>query len=142
MSRRSALAATLLAVVPLAGCAGLEDATRDVAGEVRSQAEGRVDEAMQDRLADVRERFGGAVDVDRVCALVADDRLSAGERGRLEVAVELGEALGLPAEVTTAARTVLDATDGATTRVDDLSRACAEVGARLEGTSAPSPDTR
>lgn len=126
----------LPAAVALAGCGGdLETRTRDAASEVRSQAEGRIDEALQARLDDARERFGGTVDVDRVCELVADDRLTASERGRLGVAVELGEAFGLPADVTTAARTVLEATDGATTRVEDLSAACADVGARITDTS-------
>lgn len=125
--------ATLVVAVALAGCGGdLETRTREAADEVRSQAEGRVDDALRERLDEARERFGGAVDVDRVCELVADERLTAGERGRLEVAVELGEALGLPSEVTTAGRRILDVTDGATGRVEDLSAACAEVGARVE----------
>lgn len=129
------------AMLVLAGCGGdLGSRTRDVASEVRSQAEGRLDEAVQDRIDEARERFGGAVDVDRVCALVADDRLTASERGRLEVAVELGEALGLPADVTSAARTVLDVTEGATTQVGDLSAACAEAGARLEADPDPDAD--
>lgn len=128
--RRTSLAIGL--VVAMAGCGGLQDQTRDLAADSRSEAIGRVGDAVVPRLEQAREQFGGRVDVNRVCALVADDRLTGAERGRLEVAVELGEALGLPADLTTAGRTVLDATDGATDRVDGLVEACRTAGADLQ----------
>ncbi len=118
-----------VAAVLLAGCGDLESRTREAASDVRSQAEGRVDEAMQERLDDARERFGGAVDADRVCGLVADDRLTGPERDRLVVAVELGQTLGLPSELLTAGRAVLSATDDEAGQVGALRDACADLGA-------------
>lgn len=120
-----------VAGVALASCGDVESRTREVASDVRSQAEGRIDEAMQERLDDARDRFGGAVDVDRVCDLVADDRLTGPERDRLVVAVELGETLGLPSELVTGGRAVLSATDGETGQVGALRDACDGLGADL-----------
>lgn len=129
--QRPAGMALVIAAIVLAGCGDLESRTREAASDVRSQAEGRIDEAMQERLDDARERFGGAVDVDRVCGLVADDRLTGPERDRLAVAVELGEAFGLPTELVTAGRAVLSATDGETGQVGALRDTCAGLGADL-----------
>lgn len=119
-----------MAVVVLSACGGdLETRTRNAASEVRSQAGGRIDEVKQERLDDVRERFGGAVDVDRVCDLVADERLTGPERDRLAMAVELGDALGLPSDLADAGRAVLAATDGETGQVGALRDACEDLGA-------------
>lgn len=116
--------------VGLAGCSSdLEGATRDLADQVESEARARVDDVVEGQLDELRTQFGGAVDVERVCALVGDERLTNPERGRLELAVELGEALGLPDDLTTAGRTVLTTSDGATTQVEELSQACARLGA-------------
>ncbi len=126
---RAAVVGIGLAAVSLAGCEAVGDQARQVSDDVRSRAASELDQAVRDQVDRALEQFGGSVDVDRLCELVADDRLTSGERGRLEVAVEVGEALGLPADVTEAGRRVLDTTDGATERVDDLAMACAELGA-------------
>lgn len=122
-----------VAVVLLAGaltaCEGLGEQAQQVTDDLRERAGSEVEQAVQDQVDQALERFGGSVDVERICELVADDRLTGAERGRLEVAVEVGEALGLPPEVTSAGKQVLEASDGATDRVGDLSDACAEAGA-------------
>lgn len=123
----------MLVVIALAGCDTVGEQAQQVTDDLREQAGSELDQAVQDQVDQALERFGGTVDVDRVCALIADDRLTGAERGRLEVAVEVGEALGLPEQVTSAGRQVLDTTDGATDRVDDLADACLEVGARTDG---------
>lgn len=121
----------LAVVVAVAGAAcgdDLQARTQDLADQVQSEARERIDDEVQAAIDQARERFGGAVDVDRVCELVADQRLTAPERGRLEVAVELGEALGLPPDLTTAGRTVLRTTDGATGQVEQLTETCQTLG--------------
>lgn len=118
-------------LVALSACAQVDEATQDLPVS-RSEAQERVGDAVLGRLDQAREAFGAeVVDVERVCALVEDDRLSDGERDRLELAVEVAESLGLPADVTVAARTVLDASDGATDRVGDLLAACRDAGVEL-----------
>ena len=132
-SRLLGLVTLATAVAALAGCGAVGDQVDQLSEDVRTRAASELDRAVQDQVDRALEQFGGSVDVDRLCELVADDRLTAGERGRLEVAVEVGEALGLPESVTSAGRQVLDTTDGATDRVGDLATACAEAGADPTG---------
>ena len=117
----------------LVACGAVEESARGLASEARAEGREQLDEAVRQRVDEAVERFGGSVDVDRLCELVADDRLTASERGRLSLAVDVAEALGLPADVVAAAEQVLASTDGATTRVEDLSAACREAGANLGG---------
>ncbi len=129
--RRPGLPVALaLVVVAIGGCGQLGDGTQDLPTS-RAEAEGRVGDAVIGRLDQAREAFGGEIDVDQVCSLVADDRLTWSERDRLEAAVQLGDTLGLPSAVTDAGSSILDATDGATDRVGDLRAACAEAGADM-----------
>lgn len=120
-----ALAATL------AGCADVEESARGLASEAVADGREQLEAAVRARVEEAATRFGGAVDVDRLCELVADGRLTASERGRLSLAVDVADALGLPEGVVTAATQLLERTDGATTRVDDLAAACREAGASL-----------
>lgn len=123
-----------LVVVALAGCDILGDRTGQLADEVTSRGASELDQAVRDRVDAALERFGGSVDVQRVCELVADDRLTEAEREPLEAAIAVGDELGLPAAVIEAGRRVLDATDGATDRVAALVDACGDVPSPSPGT--------
>lgn len=136
------LAMTVLAI-GAAGCDQVSDAAGSLPGDIRSEAQRRAQEQVDDvrarvgdevaqRVQDAVAEYGGSVDVDRVCELVADDRLTSAERGRLEVAVELADAVGLPPEVVGPAGELLTTTNGATDQVGEMVDACKSVGASLQ----------
>lgn len=135
--RAIVVAATLAMVVT--GCDAVEQAAGGLSDQAASEAQRQVDrvrdrvgEEAAERLRVAVEEYGGNIDVDRVCELVGDDRLTNSERGRLEVAVELADALGLPADVIGPARQLLESTTGATTQVEGLVEACRQAGASLQ----------
>ncbi len=143
LARRATVLAVAVLTIGAGGCDQVSDAAGRLPAEVRSEAQRRAQEQVdevRDRVGDeVAERvqsavreYGGSIDADRVCELVADDRLTSAERGRLEVAVELAEALGLPPEVVGPAGDLLTTTNGATDQVGDLVEGCKSVGASLE----------
>lgn len=138
LAQRTMVLVAVLALV-VTGCAAVEEAAGGLSGQAASEAQRQVDrvrdrvgEQAADRVRTAVEEFGGNIDVDRVCELVGDDRLTSSERGRLEVAVELADALGLPADVIGPARQVLESTTGATNQVEGLVEACRHAGASLQ----------
>jgi hypothetical protein len=142
-ARHALVAATAVLALVGTGCDAVGDAVGDAAGELSgaaaSEAQRQVDrvrdrvgDEVAERVQDAVVQYGGTIDVDRVCELVGDDRLTNSERGRLEVAVELADALGLPADVVGPAGELLDTTSGATDRVGDLVEACKAAGASMQ----------
>lgn len=141
--RRVTVVTVAVLSIGAAACDQVSDAAGSLPAELRSEAQRRAQEQVnevRDRVGDevadrvqsaVRE-YGGSIDVDSVCELVADDRLTGAERGRLQVAVELAEALGLPPEVVGPAGDLLTTTSGATDQVGDMVDGCKTVGASLQ----------
>lgn len=137
--RRAAIAGMVGLALLAAGCDVVEGAAGDLSGAAASEAQRQVDrvrdrvgDEVAARVQDAIAEYGGTIDVDRVCELVGDDRLTSSERGRLEVAVELADALGLPSDIVGPAGDLLDTTSGATNRVEGLVEACRAAGASLQ----------
>lgn len=137
--RRTLVATAAVVAVVATGCDAVEDAAGDLSGAAASEAQRQVDrvrdrvgDEVAARVQDAVVQYGGTIDVDRVCELVGDDRLTNSERGRLEVAVELADALGLPSDIVGPAGDLLDTTSGATDRVEGLVEACKAAGASFQ----------
>lgn len=129
----------------LAGCAQVEDQVSDLADQARSAAAERVASAREQVEGDARQRldeaieqWGGDVDVDAVCEMVRDRRLTDNERRSLEFVRDHGLKVGLPFPLVQAAEAVMRLNDNATDeQVNTMIEACREVGARTMPDTLP-----
>lgn len=132
-------------VAGLVGCAQVEDQVGDLTDQARSEAAERVASARDQvegearaRLDEALGQWGGDVDVNAVCEMVRDRRLSDNERRSLEFVRDHGLKVGLPFPLVRAAEAVVQLNDDATDeQVNTMIEACMELGARAMPETLP-----
>jgi hypothetical protein len=131
---------TNVADVAASEAARLRERAESEAAERVGQARERLEGEARERFDDAVREWGGDVDVDAICDMVRDRRLTPAERRTLELVVSNGLQFGVPLPLVQAAEVVVQLNDNATDeQVATMIRACREVGARAMPSVAPTP---
>lgn len=106
---RWVVAAPLTAgVLLLAGCGAAEDAVQGAADAAKSEAADQASKAADSAKSAAAEQARQAV-TDQICAIVGDGTVSGPDLNRLRGLVTAAETAGVPADLTTPVRELVDA---------------------------------